>query len=382
VLGIIHELSRETLVNVVRWHFSESQTGKDAPDRMAAQVKRRAHDFIDRGNDINSPIDLFNAVNNGGAPLTGMSLYYGKSVNPFRTTYKINGINSYSDFVFQGQPILPFIKAFRHYGIGPGKIIQVNRLTSGPRPLLNIEANAGALSSHHNFWLFSHYESEVTENLQVPPEQEDMTNEQIEEEEENIEEDSILPISRSFQCPICAKSFNKYGNLRRHLDLGNHIIKKDKEPTIVKAAKEYKRVLEEMNAQRVFPEPCDGEPILIIEPAEKPTDLKEGFALKVTNVGKRHDNRITARLNEIYKEGEASGTKMNPQQVVQLLKSEINPDGSRKYPNEIMLNWRQIMSYFSRLTQQKRKAKAAAQAASATTSEDVEEIIAEICSKK
>jgi hypothetical protein len=164
-------------------------------------------------------------------------------------------------------------------------------------------------------------------------------NEQIEEEEEeDIDEDSVLSVSRSFQCPVCAKSFNKYGNLRRHLDLGKHIMRKDRESTIVKAAKEYKRALEEMKAQRVFSEPYDEGPMEIIEPAEKPTELKEGFALKVTNVGKRSDTKIMNRLQEIYKEGEENGTKMNPQQVVELLKSERSPDGSRKYSNEIMLN--------------------------------------------
>jgi hypothetical protein len=41
--------------------------------------------------------------------------------------------------------------------------------------------------------------------------------------------------------------------------------------------------------------------------------------------------------------------------VVQRLKSELNPDGSRRFPNNIMLNWRQIMSFFNRLSQQKKK---------------------------
>jgi hypothetical protein len=68
-----------------------------------------------------------------------------------------------------------------------------------------------------------------------------------------------------------------------------------------------------MKAQRVFPEACDEGMIEIIEQAEKPSELKEGFALKVTNVGKRYDTKIMTRLQEIYKEGEESGTKMNPQ---------------------------------------------------------------------
>ena len=80
------------------WIHSESQTGKDAADRDTAKGKQRAYNYIDRGNDINTPEDLFNAINEGGPPLKGISLYYCNNENSLTSTYKIENLNSLSAF--------------------------------------------------------------------------------------------------------------------------------------------------------------------------------------------------------------------------------------------------------------------------------------------
>uniref|UniRef100_A0A914CQC6 C2H2-type domain-containing protein n=1 Tax=Acrobeloides nanus TaxID=290746 RepID=A0A914CQC6_9BILA len=94
-----------------------------------------------------------------------MSFWLGKSEHHFKDNYKIASIDSYSDFIFKDKEI----HAYKHYGIGPGG------------------------------------------------------NDQVEEDLDENEEEGITQ-NRIFQYPVdgCEKSFVKYGNYRRHMDIGKH----------------------------------------------------------------------------------------------------------------------------------------------------------------
>ena len=75
------------------------------------------------------------------------------------------------------------------------------------------------------------------------------------EDEPEFEEDSTRTKRKLFQCPVegCIKAYTKYGNFRHHLELDIHTFKKHAQPLVVQAATEYKRILEEINEQRLFP---------------------------------------------------------------------------------------------------------------------------------
>uniref|UniRef100_A0A914CYQ3 C2H2-type domain-containing protein n=1 Tax=Acrobeloides nanus TaxID=290746 RepID=A0A914CYQ3_9BILA len=149
-----------------------------------------------------------------------MSFWLGKSEHHFKDNYKIASIDSYSDFIFKDKEI----HAFKHYGIGPGKLMRANIRGNGPLPYFMIEARGGINSpSHKDFWLSSSHEEERP-NV-VLPQQDTFTggNDQVEEDLDENEEDGVTQ-NRIFQCTVdgCGKSFVKYGNYRRHMDIGKH----------------------------------------------------------------------------------------------------------------------------------------------------------------
>ena len=75
-------LSRETGVWIDRYSFSEAQDGKGPCDRMAAYMKHRVSDHFDRGNDVETGLELFNAMIEGSKPLLGVSVHRAKIITP------------------------------------------------------------------------------------------------------------------------------------------------------------------------------------------------------------------------------------------------------------------------------------------------------------
>ena len=57
----------------------------------------------------------------------------------------------------------------------------------------------------------------------------------------------------------------------------------------------------------------------------------------------------------MFDAGERTGSKMNAQQMVEIVKNERNDDGTRRFSKDILLNWRQIQSFISSYTQKKER---------------------------
>lgn len=167
-----------TGLRVVLWLFSEAQTGKDAADRVCAIIKRRIYDHIDKGNDVNSPADMFNAAKLGGLELVGISLYLCQNQEKFATNYKIPRLDIYSDFEFEDTSIT----AYRHYKIGNGKTFDANALGEKTMPFL-VEF-LSAVPVNEKFWLMSNSENEANTPIFNTN---TIINDQIEESQEAFE---------------------------------------------------------------------------------------------------------------------------------------------------------------------------------------------------
>ena len=305
MLGIIHKISEITEVDTSMWIYSESQTGKDAADRDTCIGKRRAYNYIDRGNNVNTATDLFNAINEGGPSLKGISLYICKSENPLETNYKIENLEYLNAFKFHTIKHLGqsrnVIRVFEQYKIGRGKLIEVNPIQITKLPSLDVSAYAGAIVTDVNFWSLSGTEKVVVnppaENIpaNVESQQEpgvegdnvinvdddETQNPEHEQEEEIVQEDSVITDKkRLFVCPVeeCEMSFVKYGNFKKHMIEEKHVIKPAKESTKIRTSRNYKSILEKVNEQRLFPETCEEGSTEFTETSSKPTELKEGFA--------------------------------------------------------------------------------------------------------
>ena len=70
----------------------------------------------------------------------------------------------------------------------------------------------------------------------------------------------------------------------------------------------------------------------------------------------RYADSIVNWLLEKYNEGERTKTKWSPQQIVESMKNEKNSEGTSRFQKDMLLNWRQVQSFFSRETSKRRKA--------------------------
>lgn len=114
-IASVIKLSRQSGVHVQRYSFSEPQAGKSAADRMAAFMKRRVRDYIDKGNDATNSRELYKAMVDG-PPLKGISVHLSALENPSspKTLPQIAGIKSLFDFEYSSNGD---ITAWKYYGI-------------------------------------------------------------------------------------------------------------------------------------------------------------------------------------------------------------------------------------------------------------------------
>jgi hypothetical protein len=83
--------------------------------------------------------------------MKGISLYLSESQDHFKTTYKINGLDLFSDFVFNDMrladgSVLQLIRSYRHYKIGTGVTVRANQRGEAAFPSLKVFASGSALT--------------------------------------------------------------------------------------------------------------------------------------------------------------------------------------------------------------------------------------------
>lgn len=96
--------------------FSDPQGGKGACDRKAAQVKAHVRRFTNEGNSVTSPSEFKIAIESrGGIP--GVRVIVVKVDKAKTKTFKLDGVNTFNNFVFDGHGF----NAFKAYQVGPRK---------------------------------------------------------------------------------------------------------------------------------------------------------------------------------------------------------------------------------------------------------------------
>uniref|UniRef100_A0A914Y724 Uncharacterized protein n=1 Tax=Panagrolaimus superbus TaxID=310955 RepID=A0A914Y724_9BILA len=58
----LQSVAKDADVELLRWSFSEPQTGKSGSDRKAAVVKERLRAFVDDRHDVTSEEDVFTGL--------------------------------------------------------------------------------------------------------------------------------------------------------------------------------------------------------------------------------------------------------------------------------------------------------------------------------
>lgn len=146
--------------------------------------------------------------------------------------------------------------------------------------------------------------------------------------------------------PDCLCTFQKYGNLHKHLDSGDHRMKKNSLTLADKSKKEYIYQIQSKQAKLIK--------AATTITSGSTTKLKKGWALKKRRAVKRFSSNQTSFLRDAFIQGENPGHKCDPEEVAAKMRT-ARKNGCRLFSKHEFLSSNQIASYFSRMSLEKRK---------------------------
>ncbi|PFX18859.1 hypothetical protein AWC38_SpisGene16749 [Stylophora pistillata] len=135
------EISANSGVKVVRVDFSDPQGEKGAADRLAASCKSHIRAYINPGHDVCTANDLKEALlsHRGLEGVRVVSLdTIGETPDDAQT---ITGITKLNHFEFTS---MGSISCWRAYSVGQGKVIKIEKSSSGPTTGLKLDAKVVA----------------------------------------------------------------------------------------------------------------------------------------------------------------------------------------------------------------------------------------------
>ena len=312
-----------------RLDFSDPQGVKGACDRKAATIKSHMRVFLNSGNDIKTPEQMFKAmVSFGGVPSLNVTL-----CEPFTsvetTAFKIDGVSLLSNIEYSAEGI----RVWRAYGIGPGKIVYQEKSSgqgSGALPALDV-----AQVHRSNF---SSIKGRTTASAKPSGDEKESTG--------SGGEDAWTSL---FACPEdgCIKRFTSHSSVLRHLDCGKHQYTLEHKTLYDKAAVQYAEQLEGEGATMV--------PVISVPTKHASArNLDIGWALKVT--GPRRTRFTVAQqsyLTKKFKLAEVKGQKADPASLARSMMHAKDINGTRMFHSDDFLTANQIGGFFSRLASKK-----------------------------
>ena len=351
-MASIQSISERVGMQIKRWSFSEPQAGKGPCDRAAGVIKRHVYLYVDEGHSVENAKQFADAVasHNG---VKGVSTFEGTINTPKPTIQRgkktnppsIPGISKYYDFHFEPNRM----KVWRFHDIGSGKYIS-------PKFWLNKQNKAtfvveralheGSETSHYfHLWkplgqgkktpdasiagrglseVITHTGQYTSIIAAVSQHYTDQPEETTVEDEDAIPapEDgstgmNIETTSLHF-CPEdgCTKSFVKYGNLMRHLEVGKHTYSPERETLLDRALGMYKSGLEKLQVTPEVPEIRDAINELGIELGHCTKPIHKGWAIKADRKQcKIFNENIRTYLTEKFDEGIQGRRKWDPQEL-------------------------------------------------------------------
>ncbi|XP_063436619.1 uncharacterized protein LOC134718051 [Mytilus trossulus] len=359
-----------SIVQCKRMDFADPQGGKSICDRKAAHVKSYIRRYVNEGNDVCTAMDFKNALMKSNIKKVSVvvALQPPKSDSKKKepTVFKLPKITTVNNFSFKNGGV----QVWRQYGIGQGcHIPAVDMATTRDLPeltiietYLNQQTETDVRQTETEV---GQTETEVRQagiiEAEVPLQEPETQENEIEVEslvndstvttgdKPNDDVDSVTEeeMSKLFSCHECTKTFSKYGNLLRHLDIGKHSVKKENKKLSDKSKIEYSRHMEKVNTVTVNSNNFSS--------GNSNSDLTQGWALKIRRTVKRFTQDQKKYLQEKFDRGEKTGQKFDPDEVSQDMRMVRTTSGRKRFSQEEFLSTTQIASYFSRLVLNKRK---------------------------
>ena len=243
----LSDLGKRTGITISRYDFSDPQAGKDVCDRRIATVKSHMRRFINEGNDIKSASDMKSAIDSYGG-VKGCQSAEAKIEESCQTMTKhsMTGIQSLNNFSFESTGL----RVWKAYGVGPGKLIthaQLKRLGTpqGPTGLIILKpfdqprqqrsrAITAAVVGQRG-------SAGDTRQATVT---------------ENQTDSSLLQVTKEpevqFPCPEgCIKTYQSCQSLQKHVDVGKHLVKLERECNYEAIKKKWAETCKEVSGRYI-----------------------------------------------------------------------------------------------------------------------------------
>uniref|UniRef100_A0AC34RI88 C2H2-type domain-containing protein n=1 Tax=Panagrolaimus sp. JU765 TaxID=591449 RepID=A0AC34RI88_9BILA len=120
-------ISKSAGVKIERYRVSEAQNGKSTADAETSRFKRGINYWLNKGNDVNGPDQMIDALKDCGERMKGFSVYHIRCPDRLKTSPNlISGISNLTDFEFFENKLI----ARKHYKIGKGLEILYDKSNS------------------------------------------------------------------------------------------------------------------------------------------------------------------------------------------------------------------------------------------------------------
>ena len=305
-------IGQRSRINVLRYDYSEPQSGKDICDRKTAPMKAHIRRWVNEKHDVITAEDMKTALESHGG-LKGVraavvELNSGREI----AANKIPGISTLNNFSFEEDGV----RVWRAFNIGPGKFLSYNELE------LAQQAETG-LTVLKDFGPRSNTLGAVSQE--------------------------IIPRGEIFSCneSTCVLTFKTREEAEAHMDAGKHVRESDGESLYDMARKKWANRVTEMHvssgeAQRI----AFGES----GPSSTSECRSEGWALKTIKRSPRMGEKVKAFLIQIFNQGATGGQKADPVQVAREMKCARDSCGKLQFKPEEWRTAKQISSFFSRMS--------------------------------
>ncbi|CAC5386711.1 unnamed protein product [Mytilus coruscus] len=345
-----------SIVHLKEWTLLTLKVESPSVTEKAAHVKSYIRRYVNEGNDVCTAVDFKNALMKSNIKKVSVvvALQPPKSDSKKKepAVFKLPKITTVNNFSFKNGGV----QVWRQFEIGQGcHIPAVDTTTTRDLPELTIIDTFLNQQTETEVRQSGIIEAEVP--LQEPVTQvnenevEPLVNDNTvtvgDQSNDDVDSVSEEEMSKLFSCNECIKTFSKYGNLLRHLDIGKHSVKQENKKLSDKSKIEYSRHMEKVNTVTVNSDN--------FSPGNSNSDLPQGWALKLRRTVKRFTQDQKKYLQEKFDRGEKTGQKFDPEEVSQDMRMVRTTSGRKRFSQEEFLSATQIASYFSRLVLNKRK---------------------------
>lgn len=170
------------------------------------------------------------------------------------------------------------------------------------------------------------------------------TAQSVEEKLPNVEATRVY-----FACPEegCTKTYQSFANLQKHMDVGKHLVRLERETTYDSIKRKWAETCKEVSGSYIHKETGSSSQTACADPA---CEVAKGWALKTSRKATRFSEKVKTYPKRTFLEGEETGRKQSAVDVCSKIKTLRDGNGRKMFNKEEWLVADQIARYFSRLS--------------------------------